>query len=247
MRIRKLLPSPAMAVAVVALIVAMTGVTYAAGGVDAVISGLKANSVGSKQIKNKQVKHVDIGKNSVHGDNICPDCVGGREVKEKLLGKVPSAGTADLATNANHATNADAATHAQRADSAATVDGFTRFYAKLNDGQDKVVATSSNGALELIAHCDNTGETTGLEIRNAKGPNNGWADSSDDSDSDFDQGDTILFGQFGTDFGDYGAATLPDGSFIESPSGNMWIDSSSDGQSSDFGADCVFMGGAFSS
>ena len=74
------LPSPAMIVACVALVVAMGGTSYAA-----VI--LPANSVGTKQIK----------KNAVTGAKVKNGSLTGADIKVSTLGKVPSATLADSA------------------------------------------------------------------------------------------------------------------------------------------------------
>jgi hypothetical protein len=73
-------PSPALVISIVALFVALGGTSIAA-------FKLKANSVGSKQVKN--------------------DSLTGTDVNESTFGKVPSAATADKATHAGTADNAD--------------------------------------------------------------------------------------------------------------------------------------------
>jgi hypothetical protein len=85
-------PSPAMIVAIVALIIAMGGTSYAA-----VI--LPANSVGTAQLK----------KNAVTGAKVKNGSLTGADIKASTLGKVPSAMSAD---NATHATSAGTATSA---------------------------------------------------------------------------------------------------------------------------------------
>jgi hypothetical protein len=69
-------PSPALLVAIIALIVALSGSAYAALG---------KNTIGSKQLKKGAVKTVDIKKNAVTG----------AKVKESTLGKVPNADKLD--------------------------------------------------------------------------------------------------------------------------------------------------------
>src|SRR4051812_1893681 len=56
-------PSPAMVVALIALFVSLTGVGYA-------VSKLPKNSVKSKQIKDGQVKSVDVADNGLTGTDI---------------------------------------------------------------------------------------------------------------------------------------------------------------------------------
>jgi len=85
-------PSPAMVVACLALIVALGGTSYAA-------SQLAANSVGTKQLKKGAVTGVKVKSNTLTG----------KQIKESTLGRVPSAGTADTAARATSATTAGSA------------------------------------------------------------------------------------------------------------------------------------------
>jgi hypothetical protein len=90
-RIRKWPPSPAMVVAFVALIAAMSGTAVALPG---------KNSVDSGDLKNGAVKNADIGKNAVTGSRVKNNSLKGADIVESSLGKVRSAGTADSATTA---------------------------------------------------------------------------------------------------------------------------------------------------
>jgi hypothetical protein len=111
--LRLRLPSPAMIIALIALIVAMGGTGYAA-------IHLPKNSVGSKQIKKNAVTGSKITNNSVTGSKIKNNAVTGSKVKDHsltgadihlaALGTVPNAtnaGTANNATNAGTANNAN--------------------------------------------------------------------------------------------------------------------------------------------
>jgi hypothetical protein len=73
---RKFLPSPAMAVALIALFVALGGSAYAA----IVVTG--------KNVKNGSLTGVDFKKRSLHGSKLRADSVGGDVVKESTLGPV---------------------------------------------------------------------------------------------------------------------------------------------------------------
>jgi hypothetical protein len=106
----------------IAVFIALGGASYAA-------TQLPKNSVGSKQIKNGQVKHADLGKNSVTSTNVKDGSLTGADISIGTLPKVPSASSADnathatnadTATNAGHATNADTATNAGHATNADT-------------------------------------------------------------------------------------------------------------------------------
>jgi hypothetical protein len=94
------LPSPAMIVAVVALVIALTGTAFAA----ALVSGDQL-----------------IKKGSLSGNRLRKHTITGTQVNLSKLGKVPSAASADSATsstNARHAGSADSATNAGHAGSA---------------------------------------------------------------------------------------------------------------------------------
>lgn len=107
--LRRLIPSPAMAVASVALMVALGGSSYAA-------FKLPARSVGTKQIKPKAVKRAHIAANAVTGAAVAADSLTGSDIVESSLGKVPSAAAAD------HAGGADRAASADHAGSAGSID-----------------------------------------------------------------------------------------------------------------------------
>jgi hypothetical protein len=92
-------PSPAMAVALVALIVALSGSAIALPGKNKVDKNdIKRNAVGAKQIK----------AGAVGGSEAKNNALTGTDIDEETLGKVPSAGAADTAGSAANATNASA-------------------------------------------------------------------------------------------------------------------------------------------
>lgn len=90
-------PSGAMVVAIVALVIAATGTAVAATGGN-----------GDQLIK----------KGTLSGNRLRNDTVGGKQVKERTLGKVPRAKVADSAVTAGHATSANTAGHATSANTA---------------------------------------------------------------------------------------------------------------------------------
>ncbi|HEY1357332.1 MAG TPA: hypothetical protein VGF21_03415 [Thermoleophilaceae bacterium] len=108
-----------MAVAFLALFFVLSGSAVALKG---------HNKVLSDDIKNGQVKTADIKNNDVRGKDVRNNTLSGSDIAESKLGKVPSAGAADTATNANravaagHADQADNATSATNAANAATAD-----------------------------------------------------------------------------------------------------------------------------
>lgn len=98
-------PSPALIIAIVALICALTGTAYAALG---------KNSVGSRQLKKKSVTTGKIANNAVNAAKVANGSLTGSDINLKALGTVPAATTATSAGNANtvggHAAACPAAT-----------------------------------------------------------------------------------------------------------------------------------------
>jgi hypothetical protein len=84
-------PSPAMVVAVVALIAALSGTAYAALG---------KNSVGSRQLKAKAVTSGKIANNAVTAAKVAKKSLTGADINVDALGTVPSATSAASAANA---------------------------------------------------------------------------------------------------------------------------------------------------
>ena len=83
-------PSPAMIVAILALVVAMVGTGYAA-------SKLPKNSVGTKQLKANAVTTAKIKKEAVTGAKIKKKTITGVDINLAKLGTVPSASVANTA------------------------------------------------------------------------------------------------------------------------------------------------------
>jgi hypothetical protein len=77
-RVRRFVPSPAMVVALTALVLSLGGSAYAL-----VVTG--------KTIRNNTVTGADIRQRSLTGNDVKRDKIGGGSVKESTLGPVPSA------------------------------------------------------------------------------------------------------------------------------------------------------------
>ncbi len=86
-------PSPALAVASVALVVALCGTSYAA-------FAIPANSVGTRQLRNNAVTSSKIAPRAINESKVAPGSLSGRSIDAGTLGKVRSATDADTATNA---------------------------------------------------------------------------------------------------------------------------------------------------
>jgi hypothetical protein len=91
------LPSPAMVIALIALIVALTGTSFASDAVSQI----------SAVINGKKIK-----KHSIAGKALKNNTLTGTQINESKLGKVPKAKDADHATSADNATNAANAANA---------------------------------------------------------------------------------------------------------------------------------------
>jgi hypothetical protein len=87
-------PSPALIVAIVALIVALGGTSYAA-------LYLPSNVVGTSQLKKGAVTTRKIKNGAVTGNKVAANTITGGNIQLSTLGTVPSATSATSATTAN--------------------------------------------------------------------------------------------------------------------------------------------------
>ncbi len=104
-RKRALLPSPAMVVAIIALVMATAGSAFAVKK----STELPRNSVGSKQLKAKAVTTGKIANNAVKSNNIVDKSLTDDDINVKALGTVPSATDAAQTGNAGTITGHAAA------------------------------------------------------------------------------------------------------------------------------------------
>jgi len=103
-------PSPAMAVAFVALLAALSGTAIALPGANSVDSGDIINGqVKRKDIRNNAVTAKKVKNGSLAGADIRDDSLTGLDIDESTLGQVPSANTAGSANTATTATTATTA------------------------------------------------------------------------------------------------------------------------------------------
>jgi hypothetical protein len=157
---------------IIALFVALGGVSYGLAGKNTVASDDIINgAVKSKDIKNSGVKSKDLNTGSVKSSDVQDDSLQGGDINENTLGKVPSANQADQATDATNATNAATAsrlgTIITRKASVNVVDGV---------GGAAAVATCLAGE-QLIgggARFVNSGGATDLQLISS-GPQNAGA------------------------------------------------------------------------
>jgi uncharacterized protein (DUF58 family) len=98
---RRLRFSPSMVVALVALLFALAGASYAA-------VTLPARSVGARELKRQAVTRIHIKGNAVDSSKVSNDSLTGRDVKESSLAGVASALSANRAASSDHAVAAAA-------------------------------------------------------------------------------------------------------------------------------------------
>ena len=106
-------PSPALIVASIALFVSLSGVSYAVatGFIDSreiknneVRSvDLRNNQIRTRDLRNNEVRGIDIRNSTIQSRDVAINAIQGVDVKEDTLAKVPSAATADSATTAGSA------------------------------------------------------------------------------------------------------------------------------------------------
>ncbi len=101
-RKRAMMPSPAMVVAMIALITALAGTAYAA-------NQPPRNSVGSRQLKAKSVTTGKIANGAVTGAHVVPNSLTGDDINLNALGTVPAAASAAQTGNAGTITGHAAA------------------------------------------------------------------------------------------------------------------------------------------
>jgi hypothetical protein len=98
--VKKLQLNPSLLISMVALFVALGGVSYAAA------------TIGSAEIKNNSVRSKDVKNGDLRGKDLKANTIGGSRVLESSLGKVPSAAKADTAGSAGTAGSATTASNA---------------------------------------------------------------------------------------------------------------------------------------
>ena len=103
-------PSPALIIAVIALFISLSGVSYgvATGFIDSreILNNqvrsvdIRNNEIRTRDLRNNEVRGIDIRNSTIQSRDIAINAVRGEDVKEDTLAKVPSALLADSATSA---------------------------------------------------------------------------------------------------------------------------------------------------
>ena len=174
-------PSPAMIVAMTALFVSLSGVSYgvATGFIDSreiknneVRSiDIRNNEIRTRDLRNNEVRGVDIRNSTVQGRDIALNTVTGDDVKEDTLQKVPSALLADSATNA------------------ASVDSLKPIPRVVRDEGDPAVVLAQHGPFTLRARCVPNATSTQAQISLETTEDNSTAWSEDTPFPVLDSGD----------------------------------------------------------
>lgn len=136
------LPSPAMAVAFLALFLVLGGSAVALKG---------KNRVDSGDIKNNTIRGKDVRNRTLTGKDVKDDRLTGADIDESSLDKVPLAGAADSATSSTTATTAAAAATAGNA-SAVSGQAVRKFSLQLASNA-AAVEPVNVGGLKLTASC----------------------------------------------------------------------------------------------
>jgi hypothetical protein len=110
-------PSPAMAVAFVALLAALSGTAIALPGKNTIDKNdFKKGAVRTKALAKNAVTGAKIKNGAVGTRDVRNDSVTGTDINESTLGEVPSANSANTASSANSANTADTAASAENAE-----------------------------------------------------------------------------------------------------------------------------------
>ncbi len=187
-------PSPALAVAFVALLAALSGTAVALPGKNSVkkddiasgavnSSDIRNNAVTSTDVRNSTLRGRDVRNNSltgaditgIQGGDVTNESLTGNDINESTLGKVPSAGTADTLQGAGPGTFQPSSKQLR----------FGPFNLAVG-ADDRTIG--SFGPFTLRAEC-NAGPDGQMTLTTSE--NNAYADSDETSDADFDVGDNF--------------------------------------------------------
>jgi methionine-rich copper-binding protein CopC len=149
-------PSPAMVVAIIALVAALTGTAFAALG---------KNSVGSKQLKKNAVTAVKIKSNAITEAKIATNAVTSNKLKDNAVtsDKIANGAVTGAKVNLSSLGTVPSATSATNATNAANLTGQQSFFVRLNPGQSQTIV--SNGSVSLVAQCATGIEGTSDRVR----------------------------------------------------------------------------------
>ncbi len=180
-------PSPAMALSVVALFVALGGTSYAAAKING--NDIKKGTVAGSKLKNKAVTSAKIKNGAVTATKLKNGAVTAAKIKNgAITGAKLNLGTLGTVPSAVRADSAGAATTAETANVASSLAGQISFYKRLNLGESAVIAT--NGPVSVSAVCSDASgdDRIGLVAATTVG---GAAMNGDDYDYDGSPGNAL--------------------------------------------------------
>ena len=245
----RLRPSPAMAVALLALFIALGGVSYAVATVDS--SDIVNGSIRSKDIKRQTITTADVKLNTLVGKNILNNTIRTEDIRNGTIESIDVANGSlntldvfngslfgvDVANNALTGLDIDESTLGQvnSAANAATVSTVRTIPVTTRDesGGSQVLATS--GPFSILGECIANGANTNLFLRVDTSEDNSSVHGDEEADADFDAAQAALAMVSAVDLpGGIPTATGPNGYFNAfAPSGAAltghvagWVDAS---------------------
>lgn len=213
-------PSPALIIAVIALFVSLSGVSYgvATGFIDSreiknneVRSvDIRNNEVRTKDIRNNEVRGIDIRNSTIQSRDIAINAVRGEDVREDTLSKVPSALLADSATTAANADNATSVSSLKFVQQTTVTEG----------AQPATLAT--HGPLTLLGRCAPDGANTVAELQVRTTEDNSAVGGEAPGHPDVDAGQTANAAALFSNDPDFTGDLKPVDVYASTPSGKAF-------------------------
>ncbi|MGH2716115.1 MAG: hypothetical protein ACRDM7_19970 [Thermoleophilaceae bacterium] len=152
-------PTPAMIVAFVALLAALSGTAVALPGKNTVDSGdLKKGAVKTSDLANRAVTNKKVKNGTLTGAKVKDDSLTGADINESTLGQVPSANAANSANTANSAQTANNATNL----GGAAANDYRRYSGDIPSG--KTITGAWGITDDAAAATDQFGETVQFQV-----------------------------------------------------------------------------------
>jgi hypothetical protein len=159
-------PTPAMAVAFVALLAALSGTAVALPGKNSVDSGdIKNKTIRGKDLRGNAVTSGKVKNNNLTGTDMRDDSLTGADINESTLGQVPSANSATSANDSGAVDGFSANELIRAARASADSSAFNGTAPTFPDGGGTPVLTTTinapkSGFLHIVASSDNFGSDT---------------------------------------------------------------------------------------
>lgn len=235
------LPSPAMVVALLALVVALGGSAYAASKIGT--KDIRRGAVTAAKLRPGAVTGVKIRSGAVGARQIAADAVTGEKVLEASLAEVPRA---DLATRALQAQLAEKAGTAQKAMVAETASEFDRYFATgfVTAAKGETVVLGKAGPFTITGTCVDLGGVARRSrtlIETSAANSYLVSDFNSYNEADFQPG---MAAEIGNDIGEdeptWEAGAENEEWLAASPDGSVVLRGQATNGAYMFGAECVF-------